>query len=974
MTPIRAAVAGLFLSLSLGAAAQEQKKPPGNPAEGQAAPVAGPATAPKPPPGAPNRDAKAPPTPDASSPSLGRGQREGRASTLSPALPQGGGRLPPGVTRVTSVEGITEYRLPNGLQVLLFPDASKPTITVNITYMVGSRHENYGETGMAHLLEHLLFKGTPKHPAIDQEFNQRGARFNGTTWLDRTNYYELVQAGDDNLEWAIELEADRMVNSNIAKKDLDSEMTVVRNEYESGENSPFSVLLKRMQSITFDWHSYGRSTIGNKSDIENVRIENLKAFYKTYYQPDNATLLIAGKFEESKALALVAKHFAKVKKPTRKLPPEWTQEPSQDGNREFTVRRKGDIQIVAIAYKVPSSLHADSDGLAFANAILSQAPTGRLHKEIVEKGNKASQVFGFPLMGTHPGIQIFGAVLKKDDKVEPVRDEIVKIIESFHETPPTKEEMERTRQASLNAAEKTLANHEAIGVQMSEYIAMGDWRLFFLARDDIAKVTPEMVAAASKAYFRRDNRTVGIFIPEDNPLRAELPATPTVAEVMKDFKAKADTSVSEAFDPSQANIDKRTQIVTFGNVKAALLPKKNRGEIVNVAIGMRIGNEKALFGQQNISGFAGAMLSRGTSKYTRSQLSDEFERLKVSGRVSGPGANIQTTRANLEEALRLVAHVLREPAFPEGEFEQLRNQSITGIMSQLSEPEARAGEAMSKHFNIYPKGDWRYAPTLEEGLEEAKAAKLEDAKRFHAQFYGADPAQIAIVGDFDAASVTPLLKELFGDWKPKVPYERVSQEYREVAPKNFSVATPDKENAVFIARQNVNMRDDDPDFPALYVANYILGGGAGFDSRLTARIRQKDGLSYGVGSDLAVGSQDRAGNWSAYAIAAPANIAKVESAFNEELVRAIKDGFTEAEVAAAKSGIIQTRVQTRSQDGALAGGWIANLHLGRTYTFSKQLEDKILALKVSDVNAALRKHVDPSKVTIVKAGDFSKVK
>src|SRR5213079_3407479 len=121
--------------------------------------------------------------------------------------------LPDGVKQGPSVEGISEYTLGNGLKVLLFPDASQPKTTVNITYLVGSRHENYGETGMAHLLEHLMFKGTPRHPNVDQEFNQRGVRYNGTTWIDRTNYYELFQAGDDNLAWAIEMEADRMVNS-----------------------------------------------------------------------------------------------------------------------------------------------------------------------------------------------------------------------------------------------------------------------------------------------------------------------------------------------------------------------------------------------------------------------------------------------------------------------------------------------------------------------------------------------------------------------------------------------------------------------------------------------------------------------------------------------------------------------------------------------------------------------------------------
>jgi zinc protease len=229
--------------------------------------------------------------------------------------------LPPGVTRGPSVEGITEYRLDNGLKVLLFPDAAKPTITVNITYLVGSRHENHGETGMAHLLEHLLFKGTPRNPDIDKQFNQRGARSNGTTWLDRTNYYELFPAGDDNLRWAIALEADRMVNSFVRKSDLATEMTVVRNEYESGENSPFGVMLKRLQSVAFDWHAYGRSTIGNRSDIENVREENLRAFYRTYYQPDNAVLLVAGRFDEAKAIAWIAESFGPSRNPRARCRP-----------------------------------------------------------------------------------------------------------------------------------------------------------------------------------------------------------------------------------------------------------------------------------------------------------------------------------------------------------------------------------------------------------------------------------------------------------------------------------------------------------------------------------------------------------------------------------------------------------------------------------------------------------------------------
>ncbi len=891
----------------------------------------------------------------------------------APAKATAEAKLPPGVARFAAVEGITEYRLANGFRVLLFPDLSKPTITVNITYLVGSRHENYGETGMAHLLEHLMFKGTPKHPRIDQEFNQRGARSNGTTSLDRTNYFELLQASDDNLAWAIEMEADRMVNSFIAKKDLDSEMTVVRNEYEQGENSPFAVLVKRLQSIAYDWHSYGRSTIGNRSDIENVRIENLQAFYRMYYQPDNAVLLVAGRFEEAKALALVARHFGRIGKPKRALPPLWTVEPTQDGPREFTVRRKGDIQLVVVAYKVPSNLHEDSDAVAFANSILGDTPSGRLHKALVETG-KAAQVLGFPLMGVDPGLHLFGAVVKKGDPVEPIRDEIAKIVEGFGDAPPTKEEVERARKSYANLAEKTLNNHESIGVQLSEYIALGDWRLFFLARDDLATMSADKIQKSSKAYYRRDNRTVGFFLPEDNPQRAEIPPTPKLADVMKDFKPKAATGTAEAFDPSQDNINQRTKRFRIGGVQVALLPKKNRGETVNVTFALRIGNEKALFGQRKAADFAGRMLSRGTTRYTREQLSDEYDKLKISGRIGGPGASFETTRPNLEAALRLAVHVLREPSFPENEFEQLRNQTVTGLMAKMSEPSALAADAVARHYNTYPKGDWRYVSSLEESLAEAKTVKLEDAKRFHREFYGANVAEVAIVGDFDEAQATELLKDLFTGWTTGIPYERIHSEFRDIAPIERAIEAPDKENAVLLARQNVNMRDDDPDYPALALANYIFGGESGLDSRLMLRIRQKEGLSYGVGSDLGVSATDRASAWSGFAIAAPQNIAKVEAAFKEELARALKEGFTDAEVATAKSGLLQMRVQTRAQDGALAGGWVNYLYLGRTFEYSKQFEERVKALTPAEIVAALRKHIDPAKVSFVKAGDFKKGK
>ena len=880
-------------------------------------------------------------------------------------------KLPTGMVRGQSIEGMTEYKLPNGLKVLLFPDASKPTITVNMTYLVGSRHENYGETGMAHLLEHMLFKGSPKNPSIDKEFNARGMRSNGTTWLDRTNYFELFQASEDNLKWALAMEADRMVNSFIAKKDLNTEMTVVRNEYEEGENAPFSVLLKRMQSVAFDWHNYGNSTIGNRSDIENVKIENLQAFYRRYYQPDNAVLLVAGKFDETKTLALINQTFGSIPRPKRELPNLWTSEPAQDGERTFMVRRKGDEKIVALGYKVPSGLHADADAITFFDAILSDTPNGRLHKALVETG-KATGIQAFTLFGVDSGLHFIGATVKKDDPIEPVQAALTRVVEELEKLPPTRAEIERAARNIGNLFETTLNNHESLGVQMSEYIALGDWRLFFYARDQLAKVSAEQITAVAKKYYIRDNRVVGMFVPEDKPLRVDMPAAPSVADVLKGYAPKAVVSQAEVFDASADNIIKRTKLSKIGALKVAMLSKKNRGETVNVRFNFNYGDEKSLLNKSTIASLASDMITRGTSKYSRAQLADEMEKLKIAGGFNSSGAYFETKRTHLHDAIRLLAHVLREANFPQTEFDQLKKQTIASIESGLSEPSARGNEALAAHFNTYPKNDWRYRQTMQESLADVAVTQLSDVAAFHRAYMGANSGEIAVVGDFDEAKTIEVITAAFKDWQSVIPYQRIESSHTEIAAANLTVDTPDKENGVFLARLNINMRDDDADFAALSLANYIIGGGAGLNSRLAERIRQKEGLSYGVGSQLSVGSTDRAASWNVNAIAAPQNLLKVEAAFKDEMAMALKDGFTAAEVAAAKSGMLQQRAQRRAQDGALAGGWISLLYTNRSYAFSKQLDEKYSALKPEDLVSALRRHIDITQITITKAGDRKK--
>ncbi len=875
------------------------------------------------------------------------------------------------IRNIASVEGITEYRLPNGLKVLLFPDASQDTITVSVTYLVGSRHEGYGEYGMAHLLEHMQFKGTPQHPDIKNEFQRRGARFNASTSFDRTNYYETLAANESNLDWALELEADRMVNSKVSKEDLESEMTVVRNEFEAGENSPYGVLGERMAATAYLWHNYGHAIIGARSDIENVPIERLQAFYRKYYQPDNAVLLLSGKFDEAAALGLVEHHFGNTPRPARALIATYTAEPTQDGERSVTLRRAGEVQLVGALYHVPPGSHADYAALDILITALTKVPGGRLHRSLVETG-KASNVYGGDQQQREAGYAYFGASLRKDMPLDAARTALIATLEGMAADPITDDEVERARTQLQNDIEMALTNPRELGIALSEFIAMGDWRLFFLYRDRLREVKREDVQRVATRYLKSANRTLGIFVPTPQPDRAEIPPAPDVAALVKDYQGAAAVAAGEVFDPTPANIDARTIVRQLpGGMKLALLPKKTRGGTVVAQLTLRWGDEQSKMGRSAACSLASAMLMRGTTKHTREQLRDEFDRLKAGVSVGGERSSIETLRPNLPAVLRLVAEVLREPAFPASEFEQLKRSALTGIEGMKSDPNALAGLQLARHLNPYPPEHWLYTPTLEERMQRLQSVSIEDLRRCHDEFYGASNAELAVVGDFDAEEITRLAQQLFGDWKSPRPFTRIADSYHDVPAINRNLDTPDKANAVFRAGLNLPLRDDQPDYPALALGNYLLGGSS--DARLSRRIREQEGLSYSVRSWLSAGSIDAVGEFGISAIYAPQNRARIETEILEVLRQVLREGFSDAEVAAARKGYLALRKLSRTQDGALAERLANNLYLGRRFAWDADFDAKIAALTPQQIQSALKRYLDPHKLSIVKAGDFTRI-
>jgi zinc protease len=885
----------------------------------------------------------------------------------------------PGAKYVTTIEGISEYRLENGLQVLLIPDASKPSVTVNMTVLVGSRHEGYGEAGMAHLLEHMLFKGTPNFSGpkeIPNALHKRGAEYNASTDVDRTNFHETLPAGDANLEFAIRLEADRLINSYVHAADLKSEMTVVRNEFESGENSPFGILLQRMLSAAYDWHNYGKSTIGNKSDIERVPIQKLQDFYHKHYQPENTMLTIAGKFQPKTALADVVKYFGAIPRSDFKADNTYTEEPPQDGQRTVRLRRVGNVAVVGATYHIPAAGQAEFSACEVLEGILSDDPSGRLYKSLVET-KQAAGVFGITFSLHDPGVIMFLARVVPGKNPEEVLKAMEATIAEVAKKGVTQVEVDRIRQQLLKQREQTAAVSSRLGIEMSEWASLGDWRLYFLHRDRLEKVTVADVNKAAAKYLKPDNSTVGLFIPTKSPERSRIPQLDNLEASIGNYQGRGSVSGGETFDASPANIDARTQTETLsGGVKAAFLAKKTRGNDVHLRLELHYGDVQNLRGFRIAASVLPELMLTGTKNLSKQQIQDALDKLKATLSASGsPGDatfSIRARRETLPDVLRLLKQILREPTLPESELDLIRQAQLAQLKSQLSEPNALAGNAIRRHLAPYEKDDPRYVSTIPEAIDALQAVTIADVRKVYASFLGGSHGELAIVGDFDKAQVLPVLNDMLGDWKAEMPYAHISHDVTfDVEGGSRKIETPDKANAVYESAFAFPMRDDNPDFAALSLGDFILGEDT-LTSRLGTRVRQKEGMTYGIVSRLAASARDQRTSFVVQAICNPIYINKVTTAVAEEINALFSKGVAAEELATAKQSYLQQQELARTSDSDLVEMLLENLSVGRTMKYYAELEKRVAELSSDQIVAALRSHIDLKRLFIVTAGDFAK--
>lgn len=877
---------------------------------------------------------------------------------------------------VRNVEGIDEYMLSNGMKVLLYPDPAQPKTLVNITYRVGSVHENYGETGMAHLLEHMLFKGSTNYKDIDKEFNKRGMRVNATTWLDRTNYFELFEANEENLEWALSMEADRMINATFTAKELESEMTVVRNEMERGENNPFRILMARMDSTAYLWHNYANSTIGARSDVENFPFDKLRGFYDKHYRPDNAVLTVAGRFDKEKTLKLIQDKFGALAKPEKAIEKLYTVEPTQDGDRVINLRRVGEVPLIAAQYHVPSALHEDTPAIQVLTQILGDNARGRLQKTLVEKGLATGQ-WAFSYLQKEPSRMIIFTQGMKDQDVSDLESNMLGQVEQIETRKITAQEVEQAKATLLKETEEGLRNVTNVGMELSEFIAMGDYRYIFYFRDLVEKVTAEDVQRVAEKYLVESNRTLGRFIPTKDPKRAEITKAADINELLADYKGREAIEAGEVYDNTVANIEARLKEFNWkAGTTLSVYPKKLRGGEVLVNMTLPTGNPESLKGYEQDFALMGGLLYSGNAKYSKEEIASKFDELKASvsvrtGSVGEINVSIQAVKKNLDATIDFVTELLATPTFLPAEVDIDRTAYITQKETQRNEPADIAVATLSKSVNGHKKGHPLAYQTIDEEIAGLKKVSSKRLKKLHKEHMTIANGYISVVGDVDPATISAKLEKKLSVLDGKAKFEKMQPIYVDVQNVDSWIETPDKANSSLFIGHRVELNKQQPDYYPAIIANSIFGG-SGFASRLMQRIRVKEGYSYGTGSGLQLDFNEPHGLFYMRAIAAPENMKLVVEAYKDEVRKVLEDGFTQKEVDDAIQGELKSLRVSWSSDSYISRLLTSNKELNRDLAWYTDFETKLNKVTLEQVNDAFKKYIARDNLNIFTAGDFAK--
>jgi zinc protease len=902
--------------------------------------------------------------------------------------------IPPGFTHVRTVQDITEYRLDaNGLTVLLLPDHSAPAVTMMVTYRVGSRNESYGTTGATHLLEHLMFKGTLEHNkeagnGYDQLLERTGAMTNATTSLDRTNYFETV--GSQDLPLAVTLEADRMRNLRLREEDRRPEMTVVRNEYERGENNPAEALEKEIWATAFLAHPYHHSTIGWRSDFEKVPIEKLRAFYDTFYWPNNATVTIIGDFDPPEALKLVKKYYGAIPRSPQSIPAVYTQEPPQTGPRRVIVQRPGELGVVMIAEKIPPATNADYAALRVLGMILSDGRNSRFYKALTDK-NLTTNVDAYPEFNRDPSLFFIDAQLTPGTKHDDVEKRLLAEIERVQKDGVQADEVAAAIAKYTASTAYERDGSMAMAFALNECIAVGDWSLYYSLEDAVKRVTPADVQKVAKKYFSEDQRTTGWYLPRNEAPAEQAGAEGSVTGAPDSQatenrehggSAKSAAATSNAHPSARsASSPSNIQASSAATIAAKIGPRIVRGKVSGIDLlicptGVKdVVTIKGLMPAYDpkdpiLGEITAEMLERGTTKHDADTIAALLDKVGAQIQFSFETGSIrfaaQCLKKDSTQVIDLLSEQLSKPTLPQDEFDKLRKQKLAQAQQLREDTDAQASIAFRRA--VFSAGHPQYRMTPEERIEALKKITVADIKAFHTKYFGADYCTMVVVGDVVPASIQADVKKSFADWKggqplPAAPAAKAIKESKEL-----SINVPGKESISMIMGEPTGLHYADPDYLPLAVGTSVLG--RGFTSRLLSTVRDTEGLTYGIGAEL-VGSGQLDQAWVVNATFAPSLLTQGLASTSRELTKWHRDGITEAELDYRKSALAGAHRVGLATSGGLAEEILSTVRRGLDLSWIDEYPKKIAVLSLKQVNGAIKRYVDPEKFVTVRAGTFS---
>ncbi len=900
-----------------------------------------------------------------------------------------------GIKKIEEAAGIVEYRMKNGLKILLRENHSAPVVSFMVVYRVGSRNEAVGYTGSTHFLEHMMFKGTKKYNPADgtgvmETFSRIGALLNATTWLDRTNYFECVPS--EYLDLCIKFEADRMRNLNLRAEDRNSEMTVVRNEFERGENSPGSALSKEVSALAFREHPYHHPTIGWRSDVERVPLEKLKEFYDTYYWPNNATVIVVGDFNAEQTLKMIHAEFGKIPASKHAIPEVYTFEPPQEGERRVELRRAGDLPQLLIAYHTPEALHPDTYALSVMHAILGDTGkrSSRLHKALLEKG-LASSAYCSNGEFRDPFLFTIGATLAPGHSFGEVEAAIYAEIKRLAEEPVQDEELHRVKAANRKGTVLGSADPQTFANMLCGAESVATWKWLVEYDDLYDKVSAADVQRVAKTYFDESNRTVGHFLPSEKNVAAKKPlfevdydSMPPGNEPLKSGKKMAKPKKAspkkhrlQIAKPGASESkfeEKVVKRVLDNGLTLLLLQNPGTGSVaINGAIPS--GDYFTSHEQSLLSTLTATMLTRGSQNYSKQALAQTLEEMGIRFGFGADrfkvGFGALVTKEDFAKLVPVIRDLICNPLFPEEEFALVQKEMRAGLTRGMNDTGRRASNALMQ--NLYPQGHPFYEPSYEDRLKELEHINTDHLKSFHSAHYTPSGTVISVVGDISVEDATELLTQNFSSWTGS----EVKQIHVDNVPlvegkRKVEINLDDKANVDILIGHTTNLSRKNSDFFAAQLANAALGKDT-ISARLGKVLRVKHGLTYGIYSyfdDTSFGGTP----WMISLSVNPANVSKALQLVDEVLTDYIKTGISKEELEdEAGRAVGSFLVSLRSSDG-IAAALTRFEYIGLGIGAMDRIADEFMAVKKKDVEEAFHRYISPANSLTVLAGTLSKIK